>query len=274
MSEAGNPRASRFRELHKRDELFLMPNPWDIGSARLLEALGFPAVATTSSGHAATLGRHDQTVSREEMLDHVAQMAAAIGVPVNVDSERCFGDTPEEIAATVRAIAERGAAGCSIEDYEPETGTIDPIGLAVERVAAAAEAAHAGPSPMVLTARAEQHLYAGRHLGEADLDDTIARLMAFRDAGADVVYAPGLATVEEIGRLVDGVDIPVNVLTWPGGPSVAELASIGVRRVSTGGAFAWAALGALAEAGRELLEHGTYGYFARALKPDDRSALD
>ena len=262
-------RASRFRELHERDELFVMPNPWDIGSARLLASIGFPALATTSSGHAATLGRHDQTVSREEMLDHVAQMAAAIDVPLNVDSERCFGDTPEEIAATVRAIAERGAAGCSIEDYDPGTGTVDPIGLAVERVAAAAEAAHAGASPIVFTARAEQHLY-----GEADLEDTIARLLAFRDAGADVVYAPALTSIEEIGRVVEGVGVPVNVLAWPGAPSVAELASIGVRRVSTGGALAWAALGTLAEAGRELLEQGTYGYFARALQPDDRSALD
>lgn len=246
-----------------------MPNPWDIGSARLLAGLGFPALASTSSGHAATLGRHDQKVSRDEMLDHVAQMAVSIDVPLNVDSERCFGDTPDEIAATVRAIADRGAAGCSIEDYDPATATIDPIGPAIENVAAAAEAAHSGPNPIVLTTRAEQHLY-----GEADLDETLARLAAFRDAGADVAYAPGLATIGDIERLVDAMDVPVNVLAWPGGPSVAELASVGVRRVSTGGALAWAALGTLVEAGRELLERGTYGYFDGALRPADRAALD
>lgn len=261
-------KASQFRELHERDGLFLMPNPWDIGSARLLESLGFPALATTSSGHAATLGRKDQNVSREELLDHVEQLAASIDVPLSVDSERCFGETPDEVAATVKAIAERGAAGCSIEDYDPSTGAIDPIDLATERVEAAAEAARSSASPIVLTARAEQHLY-----GEADIDETIARLAAFRDAGADVVYAPGLTSIDEIGRLVDAVGVPVNVLTWPGGPAVAELASAGVRRVSTGGALAWVALGGLVEAARELLEHGTYGYFARALRPADRVAL-
>ena len=261
--------SSRFRELHEFEEIFLMPNPWDVGSARLLASLGFPALATTSSGHAATLGRQDQKVSRSEMLDHVAEMVAAIDVPLNVDSERGFGDTPEEVATTVQAIAERGAAGCSIEDYDPVTRSIDPIGLAVERVAAAAEAAHSGSSPLVLTARAEQHLYF-----QSNLDETIDRLSAFQDAGADVVYAPGLASLEEIRQLVTSVGVPVNVLTWPGGPPIGDLASIGVRRVSTGGALAWAALGTLAAAGRELLEHGTYGYFDRALQLDDRRVFE
>ncbi len=262
-------KVARFRELHERHEPFLIPNPWDIGSARLLAVLGFPALATTSVGHAATLGRHDQRVTRQEMLDHVAQLAPALDVPLNVDSERCFGDTPSEVAETVRALVDRGAAGCSIEDYNPQTDSIDPIDVAAERVAAAAEAAHVGPSPIVLTARAERHLYRG-----ADLEDTIGRLSAFREAGADVAFAPGLAEIGDIKRVVDEVGIPVNVLAWPSGPSVAELASVGVRRVSTGGALMWAALGTLAEAGRELLERGTYGYFAAALPPSDRQAFD
>jgi 2-methylisocitrate lyase-like PEP mutase family enzyme len=245
-----------------------MANPWDVGSAKVLASLGFPALATTSSGHAATLGRRDQSVTREEMLDHVTEITAAIDVPLNVDSERCFGDTPSDVAATVREIAERGAAGFSIEDFNPATGQADPIDIVAERVAAAAEATHATASPMVLTARAESHLY-----GEGVLDDTIARLSAFRDAGADVVYAPGLTELDDIKRIIDEVGAPVNVLAWPKAPTVAELASIGVRRVSTGGALAFAALGTLADAGRELLEQGTYDYFDRALRPDDRRSL-
>jgi 2-methylisocitrate lyase-like PEP mutase family enzyme len=241
---------ARFRDLHEADDLFVMPNPWDLGSARLLAHLGFPALATTSSGHAASLGRLDQHVTRQEMLDHAARMAAGVAVPLNVDSERCFGDTPAEVAETVRAIVETGAAGCSIEDYEPVSGAIDPIDVAAERVAAAAEAAHAGPLPILMTARAEGHLY-----GVDDLDETITRLRRFRDAGADVVYAPGLSELEDIRRVVE-VGTPVNVLAWPTGPSVVELASVGVRRVSTGGALAWAALGAVAAAGRELLSPG------------------
>jgi 2-methylisocitrate lyase-like PEP mutase family enzyme len=203
------------------------------------------------------------------MLDHVAELTAAIDVPLNVDSEQCFGDTPSDIAATVRAIADRGAAGFSIEDFNPASGEVDPIEIATERVAAAAEGARASANPMVLTARAESHLYGGD-----DLDDTISRLTAFRAAGADVVYAPGLTEIDDIRRVVDEVGIPVNVLAWPKAPTVAELASIGVRRVSTGGALAWAALGTLADAGRELLERGTYGYFDQALRPDDRRALE
>ncbi len=251
---------ARFQALHAADELFLMPNPWDLGSARLLQHLGFPALATTSSGHAATLGRLDQRVSRDEMLEHVTQIAAGIDVPLNVDSERCFGDTLADVGKTVRALIEAGAAGCSIEDYDPATASIDPLEDSAERVAAAAEAAHAGPSPIVLTARAEGHLH-----GQTDVADTIARLTAYRDAGADVVYAPGLSSLAEIEAVVNEVGIPLNVLNWPTGPSVAELASVGVRRVSTGGALAWSALGAVATAASELLESGTYSYMATAL---------
>lgn len=257
-------RAATFRDLHRRGT-FVLPNPWDVGSARVLEALGFEALATTSSGHAASLGRRDQQVTRDELLAHVDVLAAAVDVPLHVDAERCFADDLTGVAETVRLLAATGAAGCSIEDFDPATGTIDPIEVATERVAAAVDAARAGG--LVLTARAEQHLY-----GPADLDDTIARLQAFADAGADVVYAPGLADVDDIARVVTEVPAPVNVLALPGGPAVGDLAAVGVRRVSTGGALAMAAYGALATAGRELLEHGTSTYTARTLAPADRDA--
>lgn len=256
----------RFRRLHEQGT-FVLPNPWDVGSARILADLGFPAVATTSSGHAASLGRLDQQVSRDELVAHVAALSAAIDVPVNVDAERCFADTPEAIAGTVDALAAAGAAGISIEDYDPGTGRIESLPAAVERVAAAADAC--ARHGIMLTARAENHLY-----GHHDLPDTIARLSAYQRAGADVVYAPGLRALDDIARVVDAVPAPVNVLALPGGPSVGELAALGVRRVSTGGALARAAYGALRSAARELLDTGTSGYLARALTADQaRSAF-
>ncbi len=258
---------ARFQTLHSADELFLMPNPWDVGSARLFQHLGFPALATTSSGHAATLGRPDQRVTRDEMLEHVARMAAGTEVPLSVDSERCFGDTPSEIAETVQGMVEAGAAGCSIEDYDPGTEKIDKVGNATERVAAAAEAAHSGPLQLILTARAEGYLY-----GRPELEDITERLIAYRDAGADVVYAPGLSDLSEIKALVETVEIPLNVLNWPGGPSVDELASVGVRRVSTGGALAWSAYGAANRAAGELLESGTYTYMPTRLPESIRDS--
>jgi 2-methylisocitrate lyase-like PEP mutase family enzyme len=253
----------RFRRLHDAG-LFVMPNPWDVGSARLLASLGFPALATTSSGHAATLGRADQHVTRDELLTHATALVAAVDVPLNVDAERCFGDDPAGVAETVRLIARTGAAGCSIEDYDPVTG-IDAVGVATERVAAAADAAVT--NGLVLTARAENHLYS-----VDDLDDTIARLCAYRDAGADVVYAPGLADLDGIARLVREVEAPVNVLAVAGGPSIGDLRSVGVRRVSTGGALARAALGALIAAARELLGTGTSTYAANAVSTADLEA--
>lgn len=246
------PLRERFRGLHD-EGLFVMPNPWDIGSARLLAWLGFPALATTSFGHAATLGRTDQHVTRDELLAHAGALAAAIDVPLSVDAERCFAEDPAGVADTVVLIARTGAAGCSIEDYDPATRRIDRLEVAAERVAAAA--AGARKHGLVLTARAENHLY-----GEGDLDDTIARLRAYRDAGADVVYAPGLVDVDDIARLVSEVEVPVNVLARPDGPSIPELASIGVRRVSTGGTPATAAYGALLSAAKELLDAGTSTY--------------
>jgi 2-methylisocitrate lyase-like PEP mutase family enzyme len=251
----------RFRELHL-EGLFVMPNPWDIGSALLLASLGFPALATTSSGHALTLGRKDQQVARDELLAHSAALAAALEVPLNVDAERCFADSPAGVADTVRLIADTGAAGCSIEDYDPVTRNIDHLELAADRVAAAAEVARA--KGLVLTARAENHLY-----GVDDLDDTIARLRAYREAGADVADAPGLVELEDIARVVREVEAPVNVLSRPQGPSIPELESVGVRRVSTGGALAKAAYGSLVRAARELREAGTSHYAASALSDAD-----
>jgi 2-methylisocitrate lyase-like PEP mutase family enzyme len=174
-------RRARFRELHEREQLFVMPNPWDIGSARILAAAGFEALATTSAGFAWALGKLDQQVTRDELVAHVADLSAATDLPLNVDSERCYPGDPGGVAETVRMLAGAGAAGCSIEDYDPETGAIDDVGLAAERVAEAAEAAHALDEPMVLTGRAENHIR-----GVDDLDDTIARLVAYRDAGAGV----------------------------------------------------------------------------------------
>jgi 2-methylisocitrate lyase-like PEP mutase family enzyme len=252
--------ARRFLELHVPGRPLLLPNPWDQGSARLLARLGFVALATTSSGHAATLGRLDGSVTREEALAHAAEIAAATGLPVSADLERGFADDPAGVAETVRLAVEAGLAGCSVEDATGRQD--DPIydaGLAAERVQAAAEAAHRGPVHLVLTARAENHLH-----GRPDLDDTIARLQAYQDAGADVLYAPGLRRLEAVRRLVASVDRPVNVLAVPGAPPVAELAAVGVARVSVGGAFAFAALGALVDAATELRETGTYGFAARA----------
>lgn len=250
-------RRDRFRESH-RDGLFVMPNAWDVGSARLLASLGFEALATTSSGHAAALGRPDQSVTREELLVHVEALAGAVDVPLNVDSERCFANDPASVAQTVELIAQAGAAGCSIEDYDPGSSSIDAFDVAVERVAAAAEAARR--HGVVLTARAENHLY-----GIDDLDDTITRLCAYRDAGAEVLYAPGLVDPEQIRRLIERVGAPVNVLALRQGPSVSELAALGVRRVSTGGGLARAAYGALISAARELQTAGTSTYLDAAL---------
>jgi 2-methylisocitrate lyase-like PEP mutase family enzyme len=255
MNNRTNGLRERFRDLHASG-CFVMPNAWDVGSARLLVSLGFPALATTSSGHAATLGRLDQHVTRDEMLAHAEQLAGAVDVPLSVDSEHCFAGDAAGVVTTVELIAGTGAAGCSIEDYDPVAGHLYPLDVAIERVVAAAGAAHA--HGLVLTARAENHLH-----GVDDLGDTITRLQAYRDAGADAVYAPGLVDISDIARLVRDVDTAVNVLALPRGPSTSELAAAGVRRISTGGALCFAAYGALMGAARELLDAGTSTY-ARA----------
>jgi 2-methylisocitrate lyase-like PEP mutase family enzyme len=253
-------RAERFLALHSGETPLLLPNPWDPGSAKLLASLGFQALATTSGGSAATLGRLDGSMAVEEAIASATAIVEAAELPVSADLENGFADDPEGVAGTIRLALDAGLAGASIEDYSRhEDAPIYDIDLAAERVAAAAEIAHGGPTRLVLTARAENHLY-----GVTDLSDTIARLQAYQEAGADVLYAPGLVNLEDIRRLVSSVDLPVNVLGRPGAPSVAELAAAGVRRISVGGAFAYAALGAAVEAARELRDEGTYGYFERA----------
>jgi len=252
--------ARRFLELHASERPLLLPNPWDAGSAKLLASLGFEALATTSGGFAATLGRLDGSVTRDEALAHAATIAAATELPVSADLENGFADDPADVAETVRLAIDAGLAGCSIEDFTgDDEAPIYDAGLAAQRIAAAAQAAHAGPVHLVLTARAENHIH-----DRPDLDDTIARLRAYGEAGADVLYAPGLRRIEDIRRVVAEVGRPVNVLTYPGAPSVDELAAAGVKRISVGGAFAFAALGAVAEAARELREDGTYGFLERA----------
>ena len=248
-------RRARFRELHRRDELFVMPHPWDVGSARLLATEGFEALATTSQGFAWALGKQDQTVTRDELVAHVAVLADATPLPLNVDSERCYPEDPGGIRETVALLSEAGASGFSIEDYDPAADGMDPIDVSAQRVAEAVAAAHAEAEPLVVTARAENHIR-----GVDDLDDTIARLVAYRDAGADVVYAPGLVELDRIATLVNAVGVPVNVLALPAGPSTDELARVGVRRVSTGSLLASAAYGALVTGARELSGEGTSQY--------------
>jgi 2-methylisocitrate lyase-like PEP mutase family enzyme len=249
---------SRFLDLHSGESPLLLPNPWDLGSAKLLAAMGFKALATTSGGFAGSLGRLDGSVTREEAIDHAAAIAAATGLPVNGDFENCFADEPEGVAQTVRLAAAAGVEGCSIEDWSG-SGIYD-IELATERVAAAAEAAHAGPTPLVLTARAENQLRR-----QHDLHDTISRLQRYQEAGADVLYAPVLRTLEEVREVVGSVDRPINVLAVPGLPPVAELAEAGVSRVSIGSAFAYDAYGALLQAATEFRNAGTYGFLDRAM---------
>lgn len=251
--------ADTFLRLHVKGDPLVMANAWDVGTAKALAHLGFRALATTSAGHAATLGRRDGGVTRDEALAHAAALAAATELPVNADLEDCFGDRPDEVAETVRRAGATGIAGASVEDFDPRRGEIYGLDLAVARVAAAVDAAHRVADRLVLTARAENHLH-----GVADLDDTIARLRAYAEAGADVLYAPGITAAADIARVVDAVSQPVNVLALPGVPPVADLAALGVARVSVGSGFSLVTYGALADAARELLDDGTYGYWETA----------
>jgi 2-methylisocitrate lyase-like PEP mutase family enzyme len=252
---------ARFRELHVKGSPLIIPNPADQGEARVLASIGFSALATTSGGFAATLGRSDYGVSRDEAIGHAAAVASSVDVPVSADLENGFGDRPDDVAATVYGAFEVGLAGCSIEDFTTRTDpALYPIDEAKARVVAAAEAAHRGRGPgLVLTARAENYLR-----GHPDLAETIRRLQAFQEAGADVLYAPGLTDLSEINALVSAVELPVNVLLMPGGPTVTELARAGVARISVGSAFHSVALGALARAGRQLLEDGSSAWMSLA----------
>lgn len=252
-------RAATFARLHHGDTPLLLVNAWDVGSARSLAFVGFEALATTSAGHATTLGRRDGSVTRDEAIAHAAELAEATQLPINGDFENGFGDRLEDVAETYRLAAASGIAGCSIEDYDRDQRVLYDLDLARARVEAAAEAAHAGPVRLVLTARAENHIR-----GVDDLDDTIGRLQAYQEAGADVLYAPGLRTTEQIAAVVGAVDRPVNVLTIPGAPPISELAELGVARVSVGSGFSLVAYGALADAAKELLEQGTYRWWDQA----------
>jgi 2-methylisocitrate lyase-like PEP mutase family enzyme len=242
-------KAAEFRALH--GDAFVIPNPWDAGSARVLAALGFKALATTSSGFAFTLGRLDGRVTLEEAVAHVAAIAEATDLPLSVDLENGFGRDPESAALAIARVAEAGAVGGSIEDYDP-AGQIYELGHAVERVAAAVEAARGLGFPFTLTARAENHIR-----GNPDLDDTIARLRAFEEAGADVLYAPGLRTVEEIRAVCEAVSKPVNVLARPE-LSFAELVAAGAKRVSVGGALTWVAVRAMVDAAEAIRDRGDF----------------
>jgi len=253
----------RFLSLHQN--LFVMPNPWDVGSALILESLGFSALATTSSGMAAALGRQDQQTSLDELVTHVASVANAVNVPVNVDAEYCFSQTTAGLVETVDRLADAGASGISIEDYNPLDKTILEQGLASERVAAVVEAA--GVHGITVTARSENHLY-----GVSDLDDTIGRLVAYQQAGADVLYAPGVVEPDAIAQLVSETDRPINILPLPGCPEMSALAQMGVRRISTGGSLAWTAYGALAHYGRSLAEAGSFEYLRHAIRSSDRNS--
>lgn len=252
--------ASEFLDLHQSGSPLLMANAWDVGSAKILAAQGFRALATTSSGYAATLGRRDGQLTREETLSHARQLVDATSLPVNADLENCFADDPEGVAETMRLAAGTGVAGASIEDYTGDPAApLYEVSVAADRVRAAVAAIRTGPSEVVVTARAEGYLH-----GQQDLAEVIRRLQSFQDAGAQVLYAPGLTSLQEIGTLVRAVDRPVNVLMVPGTPSVAELADAGVARISVGGAFAFAGLAAMVRAARELLDEGTCGYTAAA----------
>jgi 2-methylisocitrate lyase-like PEP mutase family enzyme len=245
-----------FRDLHKTP--FIIPNPWDLGSAKILAALGFPALATTSSGFANSLGRPDGRVTRDEAIAHAGAIVRATPLPVSADLENGYGDAPEDAAATLRGALEVGLAGCSIEDFSGSA--LYDREQAAERIRAAVSVNHASDSPLVLTARAENHIR-----GNPDLADTIARLQAYQEAGADVLYAPGLTTTDDIKAVTSSVDLPVNVLIMPGGPAVPEIFEAGAIRVSVGSAIAAAAQAAIVTAGRELLEHGTHDFWTRAV---------
>ncbi len=260
-----------FRSLHEQDSAFIIPNPWDIGTARLLAQLGFEALATTSAGYAFSIGQQDNTVGRDAMMSHVSAIASATDLPVSGDLENGFGDAAETVAETIRLAAAAGLVGGSIEDA---TGRLErPIyerAHAAERIRAAAEAAHALSFAFTLTARAENYLH-----GRPDLNDTIQRLQAYQEAGADVLYAPGIATREDIASVVSSVDRPVNVLVGMQGVqlSLVSLSELGVKRISVGSALSRAALGAFLRAAREMRAHGTFSFAEEAVSYREISEL-
>ncbi|HEV3083569.1 MAG TPA: isocitrate lyase/phosphoenolpyruvate mutase family protein [Gemmataceae bacterium] len=264
-------KARVFRALHERDRAFIIPNPWDAGTARLLTHLGFEALASTSMGYAFSAGQRDNTIDRPRMLEHLSTLASATDLPVSADLENGYGDGPETVAETIRLAAAAGVVGGSIEDAtgRPEQPIYDRA-HAVERIRAAAAAARSLPFPFTLTARAENYLH-----GRPDLADTIARLQAYQEAGADVLYAPGLASKDDIAAVVRSVARPVNVLMGLRGVQLTlpALSALGVRRVSVGSALCRTALGAFLRAAREMREHGTFTFAAAAVSPSEISAI-
>ncbi len=260
-----------FAALHERNCAFIIPNPWDVGTARLLAQLGFEAFATTSAGYSFSMGQPDNSVARDEMIRHVAAIASATELPVSADLENGFGDFPEIVAETLGLAAAAGLVGGSIEDMSRQPGRpIYEIGFATERVRAAAEVVRDLPFAFTLTARAENYL-----AGRSDLGDTIKRLQAYQAAGADVLYAPGIVSKDDIATVVKSVDRPVNVVMGLQGVqlSLAELSAIGVKRVSVGSALSRAALGAFLRAAREMREHGTFTFADQAVGYRDINAM-
>jgi 2-methylisocitrate lyase-like PEP mutase family enzyme len=260
MAHDQSEKARWFQALHRRPGAFVIPNPWDGGSARAMAALGFEALATTSSGFAFSLGKPDGATTRDELLAHLRVLCAATDLPVSADMEKCFGDDPGTVAETIRLAAETGIVGGSVEDFsdDPRRPIYD-FGLAVERVAAAVEAARALPFHFTLTARAENFLR-----GKLDLDDTIRRLQAFEKAGADVLYAPFLPDIDAIRTVCSALSKPVNVLAGRPNLSVAELAGAGVKRISLGGLLSRAAFGGLLYALGEIKDRGTFSFAKEA----------
>jgi 2-methylisocitrate lyase-like PEP mutase family enzyme len=271
MADTQDDKARQFRALHERKGAFVIPNPWDIGSAKILAGLGFEALATTSAGFAFSLGRRDGALTRDETLAHARTIVDATPLPVSADLENGFGDAPEEAAKTIRLAGGAGLVGGSIEDATGDTTRpIYDFAQAVERVVAAVEAARAHRIPFTLTARAENFLH-----GRPDLDDTIRRLQAFEKAGADVLYAPGLRDIESIRAVCSAVARPVNVVMGLKGPafSVDQLAAAGVKRISVGSALARAALGGFLRAAQEIRERGTFGFANDAVPFADVTAM-
>lgn len=263
-------KAAAFKALHERDRAFIIPNPWDVGTARLLERSGFEALATTSAGFAFSIGKPDGGVDRDTMLAHAAAIAAATDLPVSADLEDGYGATPDDVADTVRRAAAIGLAGCSIEDVargrEKEPYDVD---AAAARIKAAADAAHSLPYPFTLTARAENFI-----VGRPDLRDTIARLQAYEAAGADVLFAPGLSTRDDISEVIRSVKRPLNVIMGLAGVrfSLDDLSALGVKRVSVGSSLARAALGAFMRAVDEMRTTGTFDFADTAVKGSEMNA--
>lgn len=264
-------KAHAFRALHQRAAAFVIPNPWDVGSARILAHLGFEAIATTSAGFALSTGRPDGAVGRDDMIAHIADLAAATDLPLSADLENGYGDSPESAAEAIRLAAQAGAVGASIEDSTGDPARpIYDLAHAADRIRAAAEAARSLPFPFTLTARAENYLH-----DRPDLKDTIARLHAYQQAGADVLYAPGLTTREQITTVIAAINRPINVLIGLPGTAftVADLSALGVRRLSTGSALYRAAITAFLKAAQEMQAKGTFTIAAESANSSTLAAM-